>query len=107
MTGRASIEVSQQPDVIAFVSEQIVRGSAYGGCFEPNVLVLTVFQTSPRVDFVWRRGRLIVEIDSNRFHSGPDRFTGDRQRDYETGASGYVTLRLYGSRDFQRHSASC
>jgi len=64
------------------------------GLFEPNVLVLTVFQTAPRVDFVWRSGRLIVEIDSFHFHSSPDGFADDRQRDYETGVSGYVTLRL-------------
>ena len=64
------------------------------GLFEPNVLVMTIFQTTPRVDFVWRKGRLIIEIDSYKYHSGRDRFTGDRQRDYETGASGYLTLRL-------------
>ncbi len=64
------------------------------GLFDPNVLVLTVFETRPRVDFVWTKGRLIVEIDSYQFHSSPQRFADDRQRDYETGASGYLTLRL-------------
>jgi hypothetical protein len=62
--------------------------------FEPNVLLLTIFETSPRVDFVWRAGRLIVEIDSHHFHSKPESFADDRQRDYETGVSGYMTLRL-------------
>jgi hypothetical protein len=64
------------------------------GLFEPNLMLLTVFQTRPRVDFVWRAGRFIVEIDSYHFHSSPESFVDDRQRDYETGASGYVTLRM-------------
>jgi len=64
--------------------------------FEPNVILLTVFQTKPRVDFVWRAGRLIVEIDSYHFHSRPENFADDRQRDYETLTSGYVTLRITG-----------
>ncbi|MFN7923738.1 MAG: DUF559 domain-containing protein [Bryobacteraceae bacterium] len=62
--------------------------------FVPNVRVLTALQTNPRVDFVWHAGRFIVEIDSYHFHSGRESFSDDRQRDYETLASGYVTLRL-------------
>jgi very-short-patch-repair endonuclease len=64
------------------------------GLFESNVLMTTVFDTRPRVDFVWRTGRLIVEVDSYYFHKDREKFAGDRQRDYETGATGYVTLRL-------------
>jgi hypothetical protein len=32
--------------------------------FEPNVQVLTQFQTSPCVDLLWREGKVIIEIDS-------------------------------------------
>lgn len=64
------------------------------GLFEPNVQVLTVFQTRPRVDLLWRRGRLIVEVDSYHYHSSQERFADDRQRDYETSVTGYLTLRL-------------
>jgi hypothetical protein len=76
------------------LSDRLELDDELRGLFESNVLVLTVFQTSPRVDLLWRTGRLIVEIDSYRYHSSRDRFAGDRQRDYETGVSGYVTLRL-------------
>jgi very-short-patch-repair endonuclease len=34
----------------------------------------TVFQTSHCVDFLWRSGRLIVEIDSYYHHSRQEQF---------------------------------
>lgn len=76
------------------LAARLQRDPELQNLFEPNILLLTVFQTSPRVDFVWRAGRLIVEIDSHHFHSKPESFADDRQRDYETGVSGYMTLRL-------------
>jgi hypothetical protein len=62
--------------------------------FEPNVRVLTRFETAPCVDLLWREGRVIVEIDSYFTHGKPTEFSNDRQRDYETLVSGYITLRL-------------
>jgi very-short-patch-repair endonuclease len=32
-------------------------------------------------DFIWRRERLIVEIDSPTFHGGPRSFQNDRDKD--------------------------
>jgi very-short-patch-repair endonuclease len=32
-------------------------------------------------DFLWRRERLVVEIDGYNFHSGPDTFGRDREKD--------------------------
>jgi len=62
--------------------------------FEPNVQVLTRFQTAPCVDFLWREGKVIIEIDSYFTHGAQIPFANDRQRDYETLVSGYLTLRL-------------
>ncbi len=76
------------------LSQRLDREPELRGLFEPNVMLVTVFQTTPRVDFVWRAGRIIVEIDGYHFHSSRERFVDDRQRDYETGATGYLTLRI-------------
>lgn len=76
---------------------RLQRDPELRGLFEPNVTILTSFQTRPCVDFLWRKGFMIVEIDSYIYHSGRESFAGDRQRDYETGVSGYLTLRLTDS----------
>lgn len=47
-----------------------------------------------RRDFVWPRERVVVEIDSYRFHSGRSRFEGDRDRDGELFAAGYRHQRV-------------
>lgn len=64
------------------------------GLFEPNVKLLTRFRTRPCVDFLWREGGIILEIDSYFTHGSRLSFAPDRQRDYETLTSGYLTLRL-------------
>jgi very-short-patch-repair endonuclease len=64
------------------------------GLFEPNVRVITRFQTAPCVDFLWREGKIVVEVDSYFTHGGKNEFASDRQRDYETLVSGYLTVRL-------------
>ncbi|MDX1605011.1 MAG: DUF559 domain-containing protein [Candidatus Competibacterales bacterium] len=46
------------------------------------------------VDLLWPAGRLVVEVDSYRYHGGPEAFGADRERDYELTASGYTVLRL-------------
>ena len=43
-----------------------------------------------RVDFLYRRERLIVEVDGYRFHSSHGRFVEDRRRAAALGALGYV-----------------
>jgi very-short-patch-repair endonuclease len=46
------------------------------------------------VDFLWRRHRLIVEIDGYRFHSSRSAFERDRRRDAELAAAGYQVIRV-------------
>jgi very-short-patch-repair endonuclease len=46
------------------------------------------------VDFVWRRKRVIVEVDGFRFHSTRSAFEHDRRRDAELSAAGYRVLRV-------------
>jgi very-short-patch-repair endonuclease len=44
-------------------------------------------------DFMWREQRLIVELDSYRFHGGPDAFQNDREKDLVYRDSGFDVLR--------------
>ncbi len=44
-------------------------------------------------DFMWRRERLIVELDSYRFHGGPDSFQNDREKDLVYRDAGFDVLR--------------
>lgn len=46
------------------------------------------------VDFLWRRSRLVVEIDGYRFHSSRSAFERDRRRDAQLGAAGYRVMRV-------------
>jgi very-short-patch-repair endonuclease len=46
------------------------------------------------VDFLWRRQRLIVEIDGRAYHSTSERFENDRRRDRALVAAGYRVIRI-------------
>lgn len=46
------------------------------------------------VDFLWRRARLVVEVDGYAFHSSPGQFERDRRRDAELSAAGLLVLRV-------------
>jgi very-short-patch-repair endonuclease len=46
------------------------------------------------VDFLWREQRLVVELDSFRFHSPRARFERDRARDAALAAAGYTVIRV-------------
>jgi very-short-patch-repair endonuclease len=46
------------------------------------------------VDFLWRRQRVVVEVDGFRYHSNGRAFERDRERDATLVASGYVVLRV-------------
>jgi very-short-patch-repair endonuclease len=46
------------------------------------------------VDFLWREARLVVEVDSWRYHSDRHAFEADRARDRELGRRGFVVLRF-------------
>jgi hypothetical protein len=45
-------------------------------------------------DFVWRRRRLIVELDGRAFHSTPADFERDRARDRKLHAAGWCVVRV-------------
>ena len=45
-------------------------------------------------DFIWRRERLIVEIDGYGFHGGPRAFQNDREKDLVYRDAGYDVLRF-------------
>jgi very-short-patch-repair endonuclease len=47
-----------------------------------------------QVDFLWRVARLVVEVDSYRYHSSRAKFRSDRARDRELGSRGLVVLRF-------------
>jgi very-short-patch-repair endonuclease len=46
------------------------------------------------VDFLWRRERLVVEVDGYAFHNSRAAFERDRQRDAELQAAGYRAMRI-------------
>ncbi len=45
-------------------------------------------------DFVWRRERLIVELDSPTFHGGPGAFQNDREKDLFYRDAGFDAIRF-------------
>lgn len=45
-------------------------------------------------DFVWREQRLIVELDSATYHSGPGVFHSDREKDLVFRDAGFDVLRF-------------
>ena len=46
------------------------------------------------VDFLWRRERLVVEVDGRRFHSSRRSFERDRARDADLAAAGLTVVRV-------------
>ena len=44
-------------------------------------------------DFLWRAERVIVELDSATYHSGPGVFQRDREKDFVFRGAGYDVLR--------------
>lgn len=75
--------------------EAALRADAeLGSLFLCNqTIVLDSFGTSPRVDLLWREGRVVVELDGPEHRSDP-KFADDRHRDYELLVAGYLVLRI-------------
>lgn len=46
------------------------------------------------VDFLWRREKLVVEVDGFEYHSSRRRFEGDRRRDGDLTAAGFRVVRV-------------
>jgi very-short-patch-repair endonuclease len=57
------------------------------------------------VDFLWRRKRLIVEVDGFAYHASRAAFERDRLRDAELQAAGYRTIRVTWSQIESRPEA--
>lgn len=64
------------------------------GGWKANVRIALVNQPWRRVDFLFTKERLIVEVDSWEFHSSKKSFQDDRWRDGQLQAAGYRVLRL-------------
>jgi very-short-patch-repair endonuclease len=62
--------------------------------FHFNWFVDTVRGSRPKVDLVWMKGRLVIELDGYPDHTTRRAFIDDRNRDYELALSGYTVLRL-------------
>jgi hypothetical protein len=60
---------------------------------EVNVRVYCRPGVMPEVDFLWRRERLILETDGNRFHRTPRQIARDRRKEAELVRAGYRVLR--------------
>ena len=65
-----------------------------GALFTFNQIVATVRGAKPKVDLLWARGRLAIEIDGYGSHGNRMAFMQDRHRDYELILSGFLVLRL-------------
>ena len=59
-----------------------------------NQCVETVHGNRPKVDLIWKEGRLVVELDGYADHGSRAAFMHDRHRDYELTLAGYTVLRL-------------
>lgn len=65
-----------------------------GPLFEDEVTVpLGPLGPAPRVDLLWRAGKVVVEIDGPE-HARDPNYGADRHRDYELLVGGYLVLRL-------------
>ncbi|MDP4025212.1 DUF559 domain-containing protein [Methylobacterium sp. NEAU 140] len=65
-----------------------------GPLFSCNARVpLGPSRTAPRVDLLWREGRVVVELDGPEHRRDPT-FSADRHRDYELLVAGYLVLRI-------------
>jgi hypothetical protein len=51
-----------------------------------------------RVDFLWRRERLIAEVDGYIYHRGRQAFRDDRHRDVELELRGFTVVRFDDTR---------
>jgi very-short-patch-repair endonuclease len=68
--------------------------SDLAGLFEDEVtLQLGALGPAPRVDLLWRDGKVVVELDGPEHERDPN-YGADRHRDYELLVAGYLVLRL-------------
>jgi very-short-patch-repair endonuclease len=76
------------------VEAALRRDPELGPLFSCNEIVpIEGYGLQPRVDLLWREGRIVVELDGREHQSDPN-FANDRHRDYELLVSGYLVLRI-------------
>jgi hypothetical protein len=56
--------------------------------------VLSTYVAGHEVDALWPEHKIIIELDSWDFHQDRDAFETDRDRDADTLAAGYLTIRI-------------
>lgn len=64
------------------------------GLFRCNEFTAAAGGQEYLVDFVWKSGKFLVEVDGWYWHSSREAFARDRRRDYEFLLAGYCVLRL-------------
>ena len=62
--------------------------------FGYNLFVETARGSRPKVDLLWKAGKLVIELDGYPDHGSRAAFMHDRHRDYELALSGFCVLRL-------------
>ncbi len=76
------------------MADALARDAELHPLFVCNAFVETTRGSRPKVDLLWREGRLVVELDGYADHGRLGAFLADRHRDYELILSGYTVLRL-------------
>lgn len=87
------------------LAEALAADYELAALFAFNQTIETVHGSRPRVDLLWRIGRLVIEVDGYPDHGSRTAFARDRHRDYELLLSGYTVLRLANdevARDLER-----
>lgn len=75
------------------VAAAVQQDSELGPLFACNQTVALGGYGHPRVDLLWRDGRIVVELDGPEHQDDPN-FANDRHRDYELLVAGYLVLRI-------------
>jgi very-short-patch-repair endonuclease len=76
------------------VEAALHRDPELGPLFSFNETVaIHGYGAPPRVDLLWRDGRVVVELDGPEHQADP-KFASDRHRDYELLVAGYLVLRI-------------
>lgn len=78
----------------------VIRGS---GLPRPEVNVVVA---GIEVDFLWKRERLVVEVDGYQYHNSRSSYENDRRRDGLLARSGYQVIRVTWKQITQRRDAT-